>query len=202
MIGPKTADGEDMKKWAVCWIPAFGGFLIASLAIGLAIHGWPWPTGPSAESPMITDWLTAIGTISATFAAVGIAAGTEFRLRAENRRKAVVLKWIFARWSGSVSTGSSLLKQKLRDLASTPAGQRFDARDVHLVGLAMKMIDPQLMLGYTDRLHILGKDSADYANMISLAWALSGHLAEIYPSLNVAPPDMTILRTCADQAEG
>src|SRR5690606_8727923 len=108
--------------------------------------------------------------------------------------------WMLARWSGSVKTGASILAEKLEDLARTPVGQPFPKTDVHSVSLATKMIEPRLMLGYTDRLHILGDQSGDCANMISLAWALSGHLAEIAPSLTVGRPDMEILFTCADQA--
>lgn len=93
-----------------------------------------------------------------------------------------------------------MLADKLDLLAKTPAGTPFPPEAVNLVSLAVKMIEPTFMLDYVDRLHILGEESGDCANMISLAWALHGHITGILPNMKIAHNDMEILRTCRDQS--
>lgn len=182
---------KKLDKWVMLLIGLVGGWLIATFP------GWvdAWRTA---------DWwdiAAALGTISATVAAVVIASQTEFRRRNERRHQAVSLKWLTARWAGGVKTGSEMLATHLQKLFDTQPGQPFPADSIYIVKLARAMIDPEILLPYVDRLHVLEEADGQTANAVSFAWALCGHLDKIVPMLNVANKENEIIQTCANQAK-
>ncbi|HCP78118.1 MAG: hypothetical protein CML16_08085 [Pusillimonas sp.] len=182
---------EKLDKWVMLLIGLVSGWLIATFP------GWvdAW------EVAFWWDIAAALGTISATVAAVVIASQTEIRRRKERLHQAVSLKWLAARWAGGVKTGSELLAEHLQKLLETLPGQQLPKESIFIVSLAREMIDPALLMPYVDRLYVLEEVNGRTANAVSFAWALCGHLDKIIPMLDVANEENRTIETCANQAK-
>lgn len=105
--GAAVARGDQVKpSWSE--VAALAALLLFALVMA---HGWPWPTQQTADAPKITDWLTAIGTVGAVFAAILVPLFQNRDRRREQRRDKLQSEW-------SVAEGVYRISARLCEIAN------------------------------------------------------------------------------------